>query len=472
MFKSIFTRYVAFISLLILFSFVLLVITVSSMVSDYSAKSKTQLMEGTADSIALTMETYYRYSEDNSVTKRLVKDIENIAKISDSLVYVVKPNGVLAVTNDPDFEANNVMCNKSIMSNIENDSAMYTIGKMDDTFKETRYNIFKVVKSDDGLFVGVIIVSSTSVRDDSLSGPVIRTLIVVSIWILLASCITVYILFQRITDPLKKLSDAARAFAKGNFSKRVTVVGNDEVADLSRAFNNMANVLEKNEEVRNSFLGSVSHDLRTPMTIILGYVDGIRDGTIPNEKHDYYLGIISAEVRRLSRLVSTLLEISRIQSGERKLTFTNFNISEKARQVLLSFEKRIDEKKLDIEFNCEEEIMVHADTDAIHQVLFNLMDNAVKFVNIGGTISITLEAVDKKARISVKNTGDGIPADELPHVFDRFYKSDRSRSLDKSGTGLGLFISKTNINQHNEDMTCDSVVGKYTVFTFTLPLEK
>ena len=159
-----------------------------------------------------------------------------------------------------------------------------------------------------------------------------------------------------------------------------------------------------------------------------------------------------------------------MQSGERKLNYTYFNVSEKARQVLLTFEKRIDEKRLEVEFNCPEEITVHADTDAIHQVLYNLMDNAVKFVNKGGKLTVTLEQRNKKVRIAVRNTGEGIPADELPHVFDRFYKSDRSRGLDKTGTGLGLYIAKTNINMHNGEISVQSKQGEYTEFVFTLPL--
>ena len=206
------------------------------------------------------------------------------------------------------------------------------------------------------------------------------------------------------------------------------------------------------------------------MTVIAGFVDGIRDGTIPPEKQDYYLEIISTEVRRLSRLVNTLLEISRMQSGERKLNITHFNVSEKARQVLLSFEKKIDAKKIEIEFNNDEDVFVSADTDAVHQVLYNLMDNAVKFTPEKGTISVTIEKKEKKAHIRIRNTGEGIPPEELPNIFDRFYKSDRSRGLDKTGTGLGLYIAKTNINMHGEKITCKSKQNEYTEFEFSLPL--
>ncbi|MDD4125910.1 MAG: HAMP domain-containing sensor histidine kinase [Eubacteriales bacterium] len=469
MFKSIFTKYIAFITLLMAFSIALLVLTISTMLASYSADSKSDLMAKTADSVAVATEAYFHYSDGSDISDSFINDIKGIAEISDSLVYIVGNDGVLLVTNDDSFSIGNIMLDLNTVETIKANPDSYSISRINGTFDEQRYNIFRTMKlgGDDA---GVIIISSLTNRDESLSGPMIRTILVASIWILLASCITVYILFQRITDPLKKLSEAAKAFAKGDFKKRVYVTGNDEVAELAGAFNNMAGVLEKNEELRNSFLGSVSHDLRTPMTVISGFVDGIRDGTIPPEKQDYYLGIISSEVRRLSRLVSSLLEISRIQSGERKLNYIYFNVSEKARQVLITFEKKIDEKHLEVEFNCPDEITVHADTDAVHQVLYNLMDNAVKFINQGGKLTVSIEQRNKKARISVRNTGEGIPTEELPHVFDRFYKSDRSRGLDKTGTGLGLYIAKTNINMHNEEITVQSKQGEFTEFSFTLPV--
>ena len=470
MFKSVFTKYITFISLLIVFSFALLVITVTAMISEYSIETKTELMTRTKDNAVLALNTYYRFADDDTVPDVLAGNVIAIAEVSDSLIYFVQSDGTLGITNDTSFTVGERFCSDTVLDNIISASSNYSLSRMDNTFDEMRYNIFGNLYNDVNEYYGTVIVSSLSVKDNSLYGPLIRTLIVGSIWILLASCITVYILFQRIIDPLKKLSDAAKAFAKGDFKKRVHVVGEDEVAEVGRAFNNMASVLEKNEELRNSFLGSVSHDLRTPMTVILGYVDGIRDGTIPPEKRDYYLGIISSEVKRLSRLVNTLLEISRIQSGARKLNKVNFNITEKARQILLSFEKKIDEKKLDIEFECEDDITVNADPDVIHQVLFNLTDNAVKFVNEGGKISINITDEGKNVRYRIRNTGDGIPSDELPHVFDRFYKSDRSRGLDKTGTGLGLYIAKTNITQHDGDMKVSSVQGEYTEFDLTLPL--
>ena len=470
MFKSVYTRYMVFVSLLLVFSFALLVITLSVIVSDYSERTKESIMSKAADGITVTLTSYRRELQVSTQAAAIAAaDVRSFADVADSFVYVLDDSGKLLITNDENYPEGELLMTAETVNSIKRNSASYNLSKIDNTFAEKRLNVFRVSVDDEGNGT-LVIVSSLSTRETSVSGPLIRTLLVGSVWILFASCITMYIMLQRIIDPLKSLSEAARSFARGRFKTRVPVVGNDEVAEVAKAFNNMASVLEKNEEMRNSFIGSVSHDLRTPMTIILGYVDGIRDGTIPEEKHAYYLDIISSEVKRLSRLVNSLLQITRMQSGEQKYTLTDFNVSEKARQVLISLEKRIDEKRLDVEFNCEEDLTVRADTDAVHQVLYNLMENAVKFVNAGGELKVNITRGGDKAEIEVINSGDGIPPEELPHVFERFYKSDRSRGLDKTGTGLGLYIAKTNVENMGGSIDVVSEVGKYTRFRFDLPL--
>jgi len=206
------------------------------------------------------------------------------------------------------------------------------------------------------------------------------------------------------------------------------------------------------------------------MTTISGFVDGILDGTIPPEDHQRYLQTISAEVHRLSRLVNTLLEISRLESGKSMKT-ADFNVTETARQILISLMGKIEAKRLDIEFEGgDEDVYVLADPDAIHQVLYNLIDNAIKFTQEKGTITIAITAKGKKALVRVRNTGEGIPEEEITHIFERFYKSDRSRGLDKTGTGLGLYIVKTILEKHGEEISVESVVGAYTEFRFGLSL--
>ena len=280
-----------------------------------------------------------------------------------------------------------------------------------------------------------------------------------------------YFITNRITTPVKQISKAVRSYAKGNFDVRIPIKSEDEIGELARAFNNMASDLSKLEKTKNTFFSSVSHDLKTPMTSIQGFIEGILDGTIPEEKQSYYLGIVLEEVKRLTRLVNSLLDITRMQSGSVKLSPEKFDVCEMARLILISFEEKIDELKLDVEFNCDDDPSnVFADKDAIHQVLYNIISNALKFTPEGGKlkIDITKEKANEKYIVSVYNSGIGIKEEELPFVFDSFYKADSSRGLDKTGTGLGMFIAKSKIEAHGEKIGVESEYEKYCRFHFTL----
>ena len=309
-----------------------------------------------------------------------------------------------------------------------------------------------------GLTRGYVITLSSTVKEDKLVGLTKRAVINSSVWVMLAAVIAAYFITERIIHPMRAMTSAAKKFGKGDFSIRVPVNGKDEVSELGKAFNNMAESLDNLEKMRNSFLANISHDLRTPMTTIAGFIDGINSGAIPPEKHEYYLGVISAEVHRLSRLVSQLLDVSRLESGERKFNYTDFDIAEMARIILISFEKKIDEKRLDVEFEAQhDEMIAHADKDAIYQVLYNLCHNAIKFAREEGKFRISISnAADGKIRVSVYDEGQSIPKEDTKMVFERFYKTDKSRGLDKSGVGLGLYISKTIIDAHGETIGVES----------------
>ncbi len=299
----------------------------------------------------------------------------------------------------------------------------------------------------------------------------LRTTIVQSaLWVMLAAFVAVYFISDRIVHPLRNMKQAAKSFARGDFTTRVKVYGKDEISELAEAFNNMAESLESLDKMRKSFLANVSHDLRTPMTTIAGFIDGISSGAIPEDKHAYYLDIISKEVHRLSRLVSDLLDISRLESGDRKFTFAEFNVCEIARVILISFEQKIEQKRLDVEFDADDDdIQAIGDKDAIHQVIYNLIDNAIKFAAEGARLVISIKASEnKRITVSVFDEGEGIDKDDLPFVFDRFYKTDKSRGLDKNGVGLGLYICKTIIDAHGERIEAKSPDGTGAEFSFTL----
>jgi signal transduction histidine kinase len=321
--------------------------------------------------------------------------------------------------------------------------------------------------------VGAVVVSSPYARWMGLLNVMSRTIVMASLWIMLAALIAVYFISERVSAPLREMRHAAKDFAGGNFERRVVVNGNDEIAELGIAFNQMAQSLENLDKTRSSFMANVSHDLRSPMTTIAGFIDAIRDGVIPPEKHDYYLGVISGEVHRLSRLVSSLLDVTRIEAGERKFVMAPFDICEMGRQILISFEQQIEAKQLVVEFVCDEDAMtVMADHDAIYQIFYNICDNAVKFSRDEGILRVSICRAENekknKLQISVYNQGQGIAAEDIPMVFERFYKGDKSRGLDRQGTGLGMYIAKTIITAHGEDIWVTSAQGKDCQFAFTL----
>ena len=283
------------------------------------------------------------------------------------------------------------------------------------------------------------------------------------------SSIAIYFVTNSMTKPLREMAAAAKSFSTGDFSVRVPAEGEDEIAQLARSFNHMADSMADLESVRRSFIANVSHELKTPMMTIGGFIDGILDGTVPEEKRKQYLLIVSEEVKRLSRLVKSMLSIARIEAGDMKLNPTDFDVNELVCRTVFAFEQKIEEKKLEIMGLESDEVFVKADNDLIHQVVYNLIDNAVKFVNEGGCISFSYEVKEGNVFVSVRNTGAGIAQQELPRLFDRFYKTDKSRSLDKTGVGLGLYIVQTIVNQHKGDLLVKSVEKEYTEFTFSLP---
>ena len=283
-----------------------------------------------------------------------------------------------------------------------------------------------------------------------------------------------FVATKKLAEPLKEMAGAARRFARGDFKARVEDSGRpDEIGQLTQAFNAMADSLESSEMLRRDFIANLSHELKTPMTVIAGFAEGLLDGTIPRESETRYLSVISSETRRLSRLVKSMLDMSTLRPSDYDAILENsFDVSEVVRLALLSLDGKIDLKRLDVKTELPEEpIMTHGDCDSITQVVYNLIDNAIKFSAPCDIIDLELWKQGTRAYIAVTNRGETIPEDELPHIFDRFHKADKSRSVDRDGVGLGLFIVKTILDNHNEDIFVTSSEG-VTKFMFTLTIAK
>lgn len=277
---------------------------------------------------------------------------------------------------------------------------------------------------------------------------------------------------RRQVRPLREMTDIISRFGMGEHDLRVPVSHNSEEFDqLAEAFNTMADSIASSEQRRQEFVANISHELKTPMTTISGFTDGILDGTIPPEKQRESLQVVSDETRRLSRLVRKMLDMSQLAAREQEaMCQTQFDLVETYAQVLISLERKITSRGLDMDVQFPDTpVLVWGDPDSITQVCYNLLDNAIKFAAPGTAIGLSIVPKGTKAWVSVRDTGETIPPEELALIFDRFHKSDRSRSLDKEGVGLGLYIVKTILNSHKESITVTSENG-VTEFQFTLTL--
>ncbi len=281
--------------------------------------------------------------------------------------------------------------------------------------------------------------------------------------------ILIYFLAKSILKPLKKVTKATKQLAHGNFDVRISINSRDEIGELSDTFNSVAEDLGKYENTRRSFVANVSHELRSPLTSMQGLVQGILDGTIQKDQQENYLTVVLDETKRLNYLINDLLDLSQIESGKLAYEFKNIDINELIRRCLITFESKISAKNIEVEVDIKDEKQyVSADENRIKQVMTNLIDNAVKFTPEGGTIKIFTKESPASIFVNVNNSGGVIEPEDLPYVFERFYKADKSRTRTQEGTGLGLSIVKKILAGHGQNIWVKSTAQDGTTFTFTL----
>ena len=321
----------------------------------------------------------------------------------------------------------------------------------------------------DSATVGNIFIACSSQSLQTYQTRMIQIVIISCLIILILSCIIVFIFTANIVKPLKQMAIIAKQYGRGDFSQKLEVKGKNEIVQLAQAMNAMGNNLAFIEQSRHNFIANISHELKTPMTSISGFIDGILDGTIPQNQQEHYLTIVSEEIKRLSRLVHTMLNLSKYETGDLTMKFVPCNLMQCLAQVVFAFENAINRKGIKIKGLEQTDIWIYADQDLIHQVLFNLVENAIKFTDEGGIISFSWMKESTETTLNIRNTGNGLSQEEMNKIFERFYKTDTSRGLDKSGVGLGLNIVKTIVHLHNGNIAVHSEQGKYTEFSVTLP---
>jgi signal transduction histidine kinase len=519
--RTIFTKYVLVISCTLLISFIAVALILISFVSDHWQDEQQSLLSENARAISLTAGQYverktvppengegdpvetYSFSEASLESLRL--GIAMIASSIKSDIFIVSAQGaVLICSEDNSYAGEKPAVTTPPANGAQGDGTTPAEEYIDpcrhrgrlpknlinDAAKTMQYRTTDTlggIYTENHFIVGIPVISKNEAEEDEIVafvfaatsaksiekfGTDISRVVTVSIIIAsVMSLFAVYIVTYQQIRPLRQMAAVVGSFASGDYNVRMAVTNENEVGRLASAFNEMAASIAASESMRRSFIANVSHELKTPMQTISGFIDGILDGTIPQEKEGQYLRVVSSETKRLARLVRSMLDLSRIDSGEMKLNSSKFDISSTIFSTLLSFEQKISEKNIDIQgLEDMQPISVRGDADLIHQVVYNLFDNAVKFTNEGGFIKASVYQRDKMVHVCISNSGIGIPSDELGHIFDRFYKTDKSRSQDKTGVGLGLYIVKTIVTLHGGRIEARSMEGNLCEFEFYIPI--
>lgn len=471
--KSIYLRNFTATALLVLTCFILVAFSFVGIGRLYLIREYKSDMVASAEEVSRTAAAVGQNDSMNSWLLSMI--ISAISRSTGNHIFITDANGLVMSCSDqtPMCKHYGTLLPEDIMAEIKSgqETEISTLGGM---YTNPRYIVtHEITRETDGELMGYVFV--TNAPDNILSNWSTFVLIatVIAVLVLCMSLAVSLVYSKRMARPLDEIAAASRKFARGDFSVRVKQQEDptDEMGTLIDSFNKMADSLQNAENRRSEFIANVSHELRTPMTTIAGFADGILDGTIPKDQETKYLTSIRDETRRLSRLVRDMLDASQTRARAADPSKrTVFDLTELVLQTLLSFETRATQKNLDVDPQLpENHIMVIADKDAITRVIYNLLDNAVKFATPGSCLTLRLYRDAQKAYVSIKDIGETIPQDDLPFIFDRFHKSDRSRSLDKDGVGLGLYLVKSIINSHDEDIAVKSEDGA-TEFVFTLKL--
>ena len=396
--------------------------------------------------------------------------LEIIGESAEAYLFFTDEEGRVLIASNPEMVGTDIV-GPELMKKVAGDQPYHTLSTLDGVLTEKSYVSVRHMQDAQGNNSGYLFLCSSGARLTDFKEEFWSNFFFSACVMLLCASVLTSFLMRKLTDPLQKITDAAQRFGGGDFSVRVEgVEGEGEVVDLAHTFNQMAENIQSNDNSRGQFMGNIAHELRTPMTTIKGFVDGILDGTIPPDMQNHYLQLVSEETGRLARLIQNMLDLSKLESGEYQVNARMFNIWETLTGVALSAEQRINDGMIDLEgLTMDEKVLVYADPDLIHQVAYNLLDNAIKFTPAGGTIKFHVEKLGPEVEISIWNSGQGISPEALPYVFQRCYKEDRSRGLHARGAGLGLNICKVLVNLSGGQIRVESQQGEWCQFVFNLP---
>ncbi len=430
--------------------------------------------QNVANEIAVVNELYFNTTGASVGENAAILELNTIARHYDALIQVISLDGSMAQYASGskwDFISKTRYTEEEItrmlnaVSDLDSSSVRFTQQKGD-----FQMLIGSKALLEDGVATHVIRFFVDITEPRGAVGMAYMEIILVSLIAVLISVIAVYYTTTRLTRPFMEINEIVQKYSKGDYNVRIPISSIEEATQLAISFNTMADQLKDLEATRRSFVANVSHELRSPLTSMKGFLEAMQDGTIGPDEYEKYIGIVLSETKRMAVMVNDLLDLARIESGKTALKLEIFDINELIRRTLITFEARIYEHHMEVDVKfAQEQYYVEADSAQISQVLRNIIDNAVKYSPDDSKLRIATYAMKREIYVSIQDNGQGIPEQDVPHVFDRFYKVEKAHTPSKQGgTGLGLSIVKRIIDQHNQTITLKSAKGKGSTFTFTL----
>ena len=406
------------------------------------------------------------YSKEITLSE-VKEQLDSLSVYLNSTIQIINPSGLVILDTSQPLNVENEVIIKNFDSTITG-ASYYTTGTFFDSFSSEMLSVIAPITSDYKVKGYVCLHLPMEVITDS-TNQLLNISYITFGFIFLLSLIILLFFTEFVYTPLRKITYATEQYATGNMHYEFTVDSDDEIGYLAACLSYMASEIARSEDDQKKFVANVSHDFRSPLTSIKGFLEAMIDGTIPPELHNKYLGIVLNETERLTKLTNSLLTLNNLNTKGLLLNKVHFDINQVIRNTAASFEGTCRQKNIRFELVLTgERLYVLADVDKIQQVLYNLIDNAIKFSHSNSTIKLETSEKRKRILVSVKDSGIGIPKEDLKMIWERFYKSDASRGKDKKGTGLGLSITKEIIAAHNENINVISTPGEGTEFFFTL----
>ena len=467
--QSLFSRYFTLCASIILVSIIVLGVILLVMAGNYFKDDRIDMLERKAHQAANIVAMNYLSNNQMYLDSRsLTASFSILSTAVEADIFLTDTGGRTVVCTDVGSCSHRTyVISKAVMREVIN-GGHRSVGRLGGIYNEQFYVVGVPVRAND-VVIGAVFTATTAAAMGDFVVELLQMFVISALIIVFLAFVAIYFSTNSLVNPLRTMAKAADSFAKGDFSVRVPVEGDAEVEQLASAFNNMAASLALQESIGRSFVANVSHELRTPMTSIGGFIDGMLDGTISSEQYNHYLSIVSTEVKRLTRMVVSMLNISRIEAGEMQLKPQIVDVNEIVCRAILGFEQQLEKKNIDVRGLDSPKMFVSADPDMLHQICYNLIENAVKFTSEQGYIEVSYKTDGKIVSTTIRNSGEGIPKEEIPKLFERFYKSDRSRGADTKGVGLGLHIVKSLVYLHGGTITVRSAEGEYTEFEFAIP---